>query len=153
MEKLLRNFKPIVETYVQEQTPDPSLGSVPKNDDYFLSRLDVTGKGTATLSFTGDERANEKKSSRNGEGFRPEGFAEALFPDLDHFDTNNYDFEFVRWETLGELRCAVLNVAPKEKTENRGFLGRIWVEDQDYNIVRFTGNVRGQGIRQAIISL
>ena len=139
MEKLLRNFKPIVETYVQEQTPDPSLGSVPKNDDYFLSRLDVTGKGTATLSFTADERGSDKKTSKNGEVFTASGFAEALFPDLNHFDTNNYDFEFVRWETLGDVRCAVLNVAPKEKTENRGFLGRIWVEDQNYNIVRFTG--------------
>lgn len=143
MINLLRNFKPIVETYVQEQTPDPTLGSVPKNDDYFLSRLDVSGKDTATLSFTSDERSGgEKKSkskSKDSEPFSAEGFAEALFPDLDHFDIENYDFEFVRWETLGDVRCAVLNVAPKEKTENRGFLGRIWVEDQDYNIVRFTG--------------
>ena len=23
--------------------------------------------------------------------------------------------------------------------ENRGFIGRIWVEDQNFNIVRFTG--------------
>ena len=136
MIRLLRNFKPIVETYVQEQRPDATLGSVPKNDDYFLSRLDVTGKNTSTLSFISDERASEKVKNNP---FSAAGFAEALFPDVDHFDTDNYDFEFVRWETLGEVRCAVLNVAPKEKTENRGFLGRIWVEDQNYNVVRFTG--------------
>ncbi len=135
---LLRNFKPIVETYVQEQRPDSTLGSVPRNDDYFLSRLDVTGKDTATLSFTSDEHAGEKKS-KDGGAFSADGFAEALFPDLDHFNLDNYDFEFVRWETVGDVHCAVLNVAPKEKTRNRGFLGRIWVEDQDYNIVRFTG--------------
>lgn len=135
MEKLLRNFKPVVETYVQEHQPDPTLGSVPRNDDYFLSRLDVTGRDTATLSFTSEE--NKKKAKK--EGFSAAGFAEALFPDLDNFNVDNYDFEFVRWETLGEVRCAVLNVAPKPKTENRGFLGRMWVEDQDYNIVRFTG--------------
>lgn len=136
MEKLLRNFKPVVETYVQEQQHDSSLGSVPRNDDYFLSRLDVSGNDTATLSFTSEE--HEKKSKKQG-AFSAAGFAEALFPDLDNFNVSNYDFEFVRWETLGEVRCAVLNVAPKPKTENRGFLGRIWVEDQDYNIVRFTG--------------
>jgi Peptidase family M48 len=140
MANLLRNFKPVVETYVQEQRPDPALASVPRNDDYFLSRLDVTGKNTSTLSFTSDEHGGDKKSkSKDNEPFSAAGFAEALFPDLDHFDVQNYDFEFVRWETVGDLRCAVLNVAPKEKTENRGFLGRIWVEDQNYNIVRFTG--------------
>jgi Peptidase family M48 len=137
MIKLLRNFKPIVETYVQEQRPDPALGSVPKNDDYFLSRLDVTGKDTGTLSFISDDRAGEKRGKNDA--FSAAGFAEALFPDVDHFDVDNYDFEFVRWETVGDVRCAVLNVAPKPKTENRGFLGRIWVEDRDYNIVRFTG--------------
>ncbi len=39
---LMRNFKPIVETYVQEEKPDPKTGSAPKNDQYFLSRLDMT---------------------------------------------------------------------------------------------------------------
>jgi hypothetical protein len=143
MIRLLRNFKPLVETYVQEQQHDATLGSVPKNDDYFLSRLDVTGKDTGTLSFISDERSAEKKSKKSKEegSFSAAGFAEALFPDLDHFDLDNYDFEFVRWENLGDVHCAVLNVAPKqrEKAENRGFLGRIWVEDQNYSIVRFTG--------------
>jgi hypothetical protein len=138
MTTLLRNFKPIVETYVQEQQPDPALGSVPRNDDYFLSRLDVTGKDTATLSFTSDEHKADRKS-KDAEAFSANGFAEALFPDLNRFDLDNYDFEFVRWEDLGEVHCAVLNVAPKQKTQNRGFLGRIWVEDQNFNIVRFTG--------------
>lgn len=137
MTTLLRNFKPIVETYVQEQRPDAALKSLPRNDDYFLSRLDVTGKDTATLSFTSDEHTEKK--SKGADAFSASGFAEALFPDLDHFSTNNYDFEFVRWEDLGDVHCVVLNVAPKEKTESRGFLGRIWVEDQNYNIVRFTG--------------
>src|ERR1700686_21298 len=43
---LMRNFKPIVETYIQE---DP--GRSPKGDDYFLSRLDLTGNAPATLAF------------------------------------------------------------------------------------------------------
>jgi hypothetical protein len=142
MNDLLRNFKPIVETYVQEQQPDSTLGTAPKGDDYFLSRLDVTGKAASTLAFTGDERSKkgeEKKAFRNSEAFAAGGFAQALFPDLDHFDRQNYDFEFVRWENLGDVHCAALNVAPREKSEGRAFLGRIWVEDQNYNIVRFTG--------------
>src|SRR5205809_6767517 len=51
----------------------------------------------------------------------------------------NYDFAFVRREFLGEVRCLVLDVNPKRHPGNGQFKGRIWVEDQDYNIVRFNG--------------
>jgi hypothetical protein len=37
------------------------------------------------------------------------------------------------------VRCAVVDVRPRRKSKKRGFAGRIWVEDQDHNIVRFTG--------------
>ncbi len=140
--ELLRNFHPVVETYLQEQKPDPTLGTVPKNDDYFLSRLDLTGKSETALSFGSDEHekeSGEKKSRLSADRFAAGGFALALFPDLDHFDRQNYTFEFVRWEILGDVRCVVVNVVPKENTDNRGFVGRIWIEDQDHNIVRFTG--------------
>ncbi|MGA8312265.1 MAG: M48 family metalloprotease, partial [Terriglobales bacterium] len=41
-------------------------------------------------------------------------------------------------EFLGEVRCIVMDVQPKDNAGGR-FLGRIWVEDHDYNIVRFNG--------------
>lgn len=138
MTELMRNFHPIVETYIQEQQPDQALGTSPKTDDYFLSRLNVSGKSATALSFSDDDRS-KKGDQRKAATFVAGGFADALFPDLDHFDRQNYDFEFVRWENLGDLRCGVLNVAPHEKSDNRGFIGRIWVEDQNFNIVRFTG--------------
>jgi hypothetical protein len=141
MTDLMRNFRPVVETYIQEEQPDNALGTSPKNDDYFLSRLDLTGKTSSALSFTGDEpKGGEKKLPKDAEAFAAGGFAQAMFPDLDHFDRQNYNFEFVRWETVGEVRCGVLNVSPKEGVDNRGFFGRIWVEDQNYSIVRFTGS-------------
>ena len=145
MNNLMRNFKPIVETYIQEEQPDAALGTTPKGDDYFLSRLDVTGRAANTMAFADEDHGKgDKKSAKNVEAFQADGFAQALFPDLDHFDRQNYDFEFVRWENLGDLHCAALNVAPHEKSDNRGFLGRIWVEDQNYNIVRFTGTYRSK---------
>src|SRR6266568_9040449 len=139
---LMRNFKPIVETYIQEEKPDSDLGTSPKGDDYFLSRLDLTGDAPATLAFADQERSKagwEKKLLKNPQPFAAAGFAQALFPDLGHFDRQNYTFEFVRWEVLGEVHCGVVDVKPRENSENRGFVGRIWVEDQDFNIVRFTG--------------
>ena len=138
---LMRNFKPIVETYVQEQKPDPKTGSAPRSDDYFLSRLDMTGNVETTASFKEEERRRSgEKKPKNAEGFSAGGFALALFPDLDRFDRQNYTFEFVRWENLGELRCALINVIPRENADNRGFMGRIWVEDKDHSIVRFVGS-------------
>ena len=147
MNDLVRNFRPIVETYVQEEQPDQALGTSPKDDDYFLSRLDLAGKGAQTLSFTGDEHekgSGVKKLLRDSDVFAAGGFAQTLFPDYGHFDKQNYDFEFVRFEDLGDVHCAVLNVAPKQDSESRGFLGRIWVEDQNFNIVRFTGTYRSK---------
>ncbi|MGE5082162.1 MAG: M48 family metalloprotease, partial [Acidobacteriota bacterium] len=40
---------------------------------------------------------------------------------------------------LGEVRCVVVDVKPRDKTESRGFMGRIWFEDENASIVRFTG--------------
>ena len=141
MTDLVRNFRPIVETYVQEERPDPVLITAPKDDDYFLSRLDLTGKTASTLTFTGEGNGknSDNRLPKDADAFASGGFAQALFPDLDHFDKQNYHFEFVRWENLGDVRCGVLNVSPREGVDNRGFFGRIWVEDQNYSIVRFTG--------------
>ena len=138
---LMRYYKPVVETYVQEQKPDSLLRNSPKGDDYFLSRLDLAGN-PATHEFTDQEhgkQGGEKKSPKNAQPFAALSFAQPLFPDLEHFDRQNYTFEFVRWELLGELRCAAIDVRPRENSNNRGFLGRISVEDQDFNMVRFTG--------------
>jgi peptidase M48-like protein len=142
MTDLLRYFHPIVETYIQEQQPDSVLGTSPKSDDYFLSRLDLAGNAASTSAFADEGHFKPdlwKKLAINEKPFAAAGFAQALFPDLDHFDRQNYSFEFVRWENLGEVRCAAVDVKPHENSENHGFTGRIWVEDQDFNIVRFTG--------------
>jgi hypothetical protein len=131
---LMLNFKPVVETYIQEEKRDSSVQTSPKDDGYFLTRLDISTKGTANQEFEG-----ETKSPKNAEAFAAGGFAQAVFPDLNHFNRQNYDFKFVRWEILGDVRCVAVDVIPREASSNRGFLGRIWIEDQDYNVVRFTG--------------
>jgi hypothetical protein len=45
----------------------------------------------------------------------------------------------VRREFLGDVRTLVFDVTPKPKSGQGRFLGRIWIEDQDYNIVRLNG--------------
>jgi Peptidase family M48 len=139
---LMKNFRPVMETYLQQEKRDSELISSPKNDDYFLSRLDLTGSSPSSQQFVDPERYKrpvERKPAKDEKRFTARDFAQAVFVDKDHFDRQNYKFEFVRWEILGDVRCVVIDVKPRPATENRGFLGRIWVEDQDFNIVRFTG--------------
>jgi hypothetical protein len=40
---------------------------------------------------------------------------------------------------LGEVRC-LFDVASLNNKNKGGFIGRIWVEDQDYHVVRFNGS-------------
>lgn len=140
----MRNLHPLVETYLQNLKEDKELNAtVPESDLYFLGRLDMTS-GTDDRTFasptTGGlgKRMLSKLSSVYTMKFLPLGFAQMVVMDED-FQRKFYDFSFVRREFLGELRCIVIDVAPKKDAGKGRFLGRIWVEDQDYNIVRFNG--------------
>ena len=39
----LAEYQPMVEVYLQDYVPDSRLGSVPKDDTYFLAKLDLNG--------------------------------------------------------------------------------------------------------------
>jgi hypothetical protein len=135
---LLRYFKPVVETYIQEDQSGAEGRLSPTADDYFLSRFDLTGQVTVHQFRSVEDK--RKKLARIPEELTAQDLALALFPDKDHFDRQNYTFEFVRWEILGDLHCAVIDVTPRQNSDNRGLVARIWVEDQDFNIVRFSGS-------------
>jgi hypothetical protein len=135
---LLHYFKPVVETYIQEDQADAENRLSPKADEYFLNRLDLTGQ-IAMRKFSSAEREG-KKQAKISQDLAAEDLTLALFPDKDHFDRQNYTFEFVRWQVLGEVRCAVIDVKPRENSRNRGLVARLWVEDQDFNIVRVNGS-------------
>jgi hypothetical protein len=58
---------------------------------------------------------------------------------------NQYDFKYAGTERLDELETYVFDVAPKvvpKKVSERFFQGRIWVDQQDLQIVK----VRGKGV-------
>lgn len=140
LRRKLLTVHPVLETYIQELKPDPELGTVPKNDVYFLGKLAINrGEGQQSLipaPWLG-KRVIERISSIFSGRFMPNGFAEMVVLSY-HFDKANYNFEFVRREFLGDVRCLLLNVIPKNH-EHGLFVGRIWVEDVGYNIVRMDG--------------
>jgi len=146
----IRKYTPLVETYIQNQKPDTNLGFVPAGDKYFLGRADFS-KGVNLVSLTDADTKGKKIFSGIGNFFSfamqylPDGFLQMIFIDTNGFDKQHYKFDYVRREFLGEVRCLVFDVTPQEKTGKGRFLGRIWVEDQGFNIVRFNGAYGGAG--------
>src|SRR6266478_4233389 len=146
----IRKYAPLVETYIQNQKPDKDLGFVPAGDKYFLGRADFS-KGVNLVSLTDAGAKGKKILTGIGNFFSfamqylPDGFLQMIFIDTNGFDKQHYKFEYVRREFLGEVRCLVFDVTPDAKTSKGRFLGRIWVEDQDYHIVRFNGAYGGSG--------
>ena len=47
----IKQYSPLVETYIQNLKPDKELGYVPAGDKYFLGRADFN-KGVALVSLT-----------------------------------------------------------------------------------------------------
>ena len=149
--KFLSPRTPIVETYLQDLTQDPQLGPIPQDDHYFLGRMDLSdsidrsdyldGKGSK------DKDKDEGMEKRLLGGltkkfkfqYQPLGFSWMIFADRTDFDRQHYDFHYARREFLGDVRCLVFDLTPKKDAGRGRFLGRIWVEDQEFGIVRLNG--------------
>jgi hypothetical protein len=137
----MRHMRPMLETYFQYLKDEKDGSSPPVKDLYFLGRLEM-GDGPGDVSFVGQpgfgHRMVNKLTGVYAMHFLPLGFAQMVVLDND-FQKQYYDFAFVRREFLGDVRCLVFDLKPKEGAPPGRFMGRIWVEDQDYNIVRFNG--------------
>ena len=146
----IRNYSPLVETYIQNLKADKDLGEVPAGDKYFLGRANFA-KGVSLVPLSETTGKGKKAIASIGNFFSfamqflPDGFLQMIFIDTSGFDRQHYKFDYVRREFLGEVRCLVFDVTPLEKKSRGRFLGRIWVEDQDYHVVRFNGAYEGNG--------
>jgi hypothetical protein len=142
--KMLSNRTPVVETYLQNLTADPQLGPVPSADHYFLGRMDM-GETVDRKDYLKEEDRSMQSRLLGGFGklykvqYQPLGFSWMVYADRTDFDREHYDFHYARREFLGDVRCLVFDVTPKPKSGRGRFLGRIWVEDQGFNIVRLNG--------------
>ena len=141
--EMLKDRTPFVETYLQDLKFRPQEGPVPVQDHYFLGRMDLSenmsrrdylAKGTSFESrlLGGFTRLFTFQ-------YHPLGFSWMIYADRDSFNRQTYDFSYEGREFLGDVRCIVFEVSPKKGTGRGRFHGRIWVEDQDYNIVRLNG--------------
>lgn len=145
----MKNRAPLVETYIQEiSTAGSAEDPRPDKDHYFLGRFSVAGalsyesllERTDPLPKAASKIPLLRSAPKNQPlSFLPRGFAQMAFPDLSDFNRKTYRFDYVRREFLGDVRCLVFDVAPADRAEPGRFIGRMWVEDQDSNIVRFDG--------------
>jgi Peptidase family M48 len=156
---VIRNIQqrtPLVETYIQNTRPSQKLYEVPVSDYYVLSRVDFS---RGFFDKTYDPRIQQEHhgffrgsvDAMNVLGkllglerftYNPNGFMDMMFIDPRGFDREHYQFSFVRREFLGSVKTSVFDVHPRVPGMGR-FFGRIWVEDQGGNIVRFNGTYTG----------
>jgi hypothetical protein len=141
----VKRLHPLAETYIQNMQEDKEHNVVPTSDQYFLGRLDLS-QTTAEQVFEKDKpgKAHHFLSpfAMLGNAFSrryvPQGFANMVVMDRD-LKKENYYFNFVRQDFLGQIRCIVVDVQPRDHAPNGLFAGRMWVEDKDFNVVRFNG--------------
>ena len=139
----LRTSHPLMEVYIQNVSPDEARGWVPTDDNYFLGQLQFVD-GPVLRPF-GQREHKGVVLPLMGSVSAPrvgDAFASMVAPDWRALDRKRYEFTYVRREFLGESRCFVFDVKPL-RDGKAGFVGRIWVEDRDYNLVRFNGASRG----------
>lgn len=138
----MKSMHPLAETYIQNLHQEKDHIVAPTSDQYFLGRLDMSD-GPSDQLFEKHRHGfghyfSHAFSGMLLHGFVPKGFAQMVMLDA-NFQKSNYYFDYVRQEFLGEVRCIVVDVQPREKAPKGLFTGRIWVEDRGFNIVRFNG--------------
>lgn len=144
----MHKYTPLVETYIQNTKSDEELGEVPVSDKYFLGRLVLDKRGISDKNYDKKKvgmfsRVLERLNSFYKMNYLPQGFMQLVFLS-NGFNKNNYDLKYLRQEFLGDVRTMVFDVVPHKKIKGVHFVGRIWVEDQDHNIVRINGTYEPQ---------
>jgi hypothetical protein len=139
----LRTSHPLMEVYLQNVAPDEARGWVPIDDNYFLGQLQFDD-GPTLRPFGQKEQRGVMLRLTSSPPNMGNAFAAMVAPDWRELDRKRYAFTYVRREFLGESRCFVFDVRPI-RDGKEGFVGRIWIEDRDYNLVRFNGASLGFG--------
>jgi hypothetical protein len=153
--KTLKDRSPIVETYIQNMRPDPVMGQVPDSDVHFLARVNfgkiINDTGYADNKYGGSKTGFMKHSLSYITGlsaslhltYHESGFVQMLLVDSNAFNRQMYTFNFLRNDFLGTIPTVVFDVAPTKRGAAGRFAGRIWVDRNSGNIVRFNGSFAG----------
>jgi hypothetical protein len=138
---VIQRYSPIVETYVQDMKSDPQMGVVPFHDHYYLGQADLSNGvvDTSLLDKKKRGKIEEVNPLSHGGDSDGRGYLRMIYVDANGIDRQNYQFDYVGREFVGEVRCLVFDLTPLPKSGKNRFYGRIWAEDQGFAIVRFNG--------------
>lgn len=125
---LLTYFHPIIETHIQDMQ---------RHGQEELPWRQWNLRGRADISADLAVHSTLKKNPDSG--YQPVGFLQEAFIDRTGFDREHYSFHYVGQEDIEGVRCLVFDVAPFPISVAGRFRGRIWANDRDYTIIRFTG--------------
>lgn len=144
----LAKLRPVIETYLQfVDNKGPNHKNQVSGDAYFIGKLQ-TDPELNLENFIPEKVSGFKLLSflKRPERLRllPAGFGRMTMLDPEEFDRTHYVFQNLHKEFIGEVRCYVLDVRPREK-EGR-FIGRIWAEDRDFHIVRYSGTYNSKAL-------
>lgn len=151
--KVISDRRPLVEVTLQEMKPDVALQQIPRADEHFVQRVHFS-------KMVGEEDYDIKTTAKKGiikstlgkitnvqsvfkYHFNGPGFTRMIVMDSTKFDRQHYDFLFVRRDFLGSVRVSIFDVTPKSKLKAGYFFGRIYIEEQGGNVVRFNGTQSG----------
>ena len=157
--KTLKDRLPLVETYIQKMKADPIMFQSPESDLHMLGRVNF-GKVIDDKAYAEGKGVEEKKTGFFGKfkhsmsyitgisntlhlTFHQSGFVAMLLVDSNSYNRQTYQFSFVRNEFLGTVPTVVFDVKPTKNNAYGRFFGRIWVERNGGNIVRFDGDFDG----------
>src|SRR3984885_38759 len=134
----IRRYNPVIETYIQDMKTDKEMGAIPVKDHYFLGQADLS-KGIVDHNMLGERKGKfdafnpiSHMSGLFSSSYVPEGFLQMIYVDTQGFDRQHYQFDYVRREFLGEVRCVVFDVTPLPKSGRGRFKARIGAEDQNF---------------------
>ena len=158
--KTLKERTPIVETYLQNMRADKVMGQTPESDVHFLGRVNFS-RIIGDTSYAEGAPASDPKSGKFSGAlkhslgyfsslssslhltYHEAGFVQMLLVDSNSFNRQTYEFSFVRNDFLGTIPTVVFDVAPVKQGATGRFAGRIWIERNSGNIVRFNGDFAG----------
>jgi hypothetical protein len=139
LQRELRKQTPVGEAYLQRFVPAAKIGYDLDEDRYLLGRFNgIDGPRMENLGsdrgLIGRDDASKSIDSQQ----LLDGMLQVMTPDWKQLLPERYEYTFVKLEFLGAVRCLVYDVKPRN-SEETGFIGRIYVENKTWNIVRFTG--------------
>jgi hypothetical protein len=129
--ELIANLKPFVfEVYAEHKDENGRVVG-----DYFTGGWAEIGDDGVVATEFPDTAETPRRKSR----YLASGFVQMLFPDLAGVDPDNYTWNYRGEEILGDSRCWVFDLTPRNAKARGLFIGRLWAAQSDLGIVRFDG--------------